>query len=377
MSTIVISWILLFAAAQGVFLGLVLASMSRSGGKLNHRLMAALLLVFVIIILDAWASLTGWYWQFPHLLHASIAVPLLIGPLVYLHLRWSLWGTPVTQYDGRHALVFLGGVLLWSPYYALSGAEKLSILAGTETIPWTISAFALVKIVHLLTYLFLSYRMLREARELRPTDTLAIQLARLGNFLALGISLVLALFAIEHLNVKPILSSDTLAAIILTIFVYGLAVNAIRLPLTYVAQAPSSKPRYDGKLLGERERQMFMDKLKEKIEGEHWYKNGDLKLDSLAEVLAMTPHELSQLINLEYATNFSDFLNRHRVEALKQLLHDPEHQHKTVLELAIACGFNSKSALNRAFKKVTGVTPSEFKRISKSDVETNTVKRRS
>jgi len=80
-------------------------------------------------------------------------------------------------------------------------------------------------------------------------------------------------------------------------------------------------------------------------------------------VVALTPHELSQLINLEYATNFPDFLNRHRVEALKQLLHDPEHQHKTVLELAIACGFNSKSALNRAFKKVTGMTPSEFKQI--------------
>jgi len=39
------------------------------------------------------------------------------------------------------------------------------------------------------------------------------------------------------------------------------------------------------------------------------------------------------------------------------------------LELAIACGFNSKSALNRAFKKVTGMTPSEFKRIPKIDVE--------
>lgn len=69
------------------------------------------------------------------------------------------------------------------------------------------------------------------------------------------------------------------------------------------------------------------------------------------------------LINLEYGTNFSDFLNRHRVDALKKLLHDVESHDKTVLELAISCGFNSKSALNRAFKKVTGMTPTEFKRL--------------
>ena len=109
-------------------------------------------------------------------------------------------------------------------------------------------------------------------------------------------------------------------------------------------------------------RAQFLAQLLQKMEQDQVYKNGDLKLETLAEILALTPHELSQLVNVECGTNFQDFLNRYRVEALKQQLHDMANQQKTVLELAVACGFNSKSAMNRAFKKLTGMTPSEFRR---------------
>ena len=362
MSNTVIAWILLFAAAQGAFLSVVLLSMGKGRKGVSHKLMATLLAVFVIIILDAWASLTGWYWRVPHLLHASIAFPLLVGPLIYLHLRWTLWQSAIVRYAGWHYLPFLVGLILWLPYYSLSAKEKLLILESTHEIPWYISVFAMLKIAHLLCYIVFSFRMLNEARRIRPDDKLAANLSRFGNFLVLGIGVVLVLFAIEHLGVLPPISSDTLSAMVLTIFVYGLAVSAIRLPNDYQAQTPTSKPRYDGNQLSDAQRQEFLSKLLLKIEHDQIYRHGDLKLETLAEVLAMTPHELSQLINLEYATNFSDFLNRYRVEALKQALCDPARQEDTILELAIHCGFNSKSALNRAFKKITGMTPTEFRR---------------
>ena len=171
MSTTIIAWILLFAAAQGLFLGTVLllpASFAGQERRVVNRLIAALVFVFVIIIVDAWYSLTGWYWQVPQLLHASIAFPFLIGPLLLLHLQFMLWQAPFSRAKLWHFLPFLVGILLWSPYYLMSATEKLRLLRSTTEIPWYISIFAAVKLLHMAGYFYLAYRMICEAHRLRP-----------------------------------------------------------------------------------------------------------------------------------------------------------------------------------------------------------------
>jgi len=40
---------------------------------------------------------------------------------------------------------------------------------------------------------------------------------------------------------------------------------------------------------------------------------------------------------------------------------DPKYKNYSLLGIAFECGFNSKSAFNRMFKKSTGLTPSQFK----------------
>ena len=97
------------------------------------------------------------------------------------------------------------------------------------------------------------------------------------------------------------------------------------------------------------------------MEHDHAYSDGELSLEQLAKRLALTPHELSQLINQSFGMNLSDYLNGYRVRALQTALRDPAHPTATVLELALAAGFNSKSSLNRVFKKHTGQTPSEYR----------------
>ena len=72
------------------------------------------------------------------------------------------------------------------------------------------------------------------------------------------------------------------------------------------------------------------------------------------------PNYLSQVINEVEGINFYDYVNRLRVEEFKRLLSLPENQRFTLLALAYDCGFNSKSAFNRCFKKTTGLSPSEY-----------------
>ena len=90
------------------------------------------------------------------------------------------------------------------------------------------------------------------------------------------------------------------------------------------------------------------------------YKNPNLTLHELALKLKMQPHLLSKVINEGFECNFFDLVNGYRIEEFKKLAHDPRMKNQTFLSLAFEVGFNSKTAFNRSFKKMTNQTPREF-----------------
>jgi AraC-like DNA-binding protein len=91
------------------------------------------------------------------------------------------------------------------------------------------------------------------------------------------------------------------------------------------------------------------------------YLESDLTLAELAQRLSMPPHHLSQVLNAHIGQSFFDFINQRRVEEVKRCLHDPHYAAQTILEIGLASGFSSKATFNAAFKKFTGVTPSQYR----------------
>jgi AraC-like DNA-binding protein len=85
-----------------------------------------------------------------------------------------------------------------------------------------------------------------------------------------------------------------------------------------------------------------------------------LTLDELAEKVKVLPHILSQVINTIEQKSFYDYVNLKRVEDFKKAVALPENKKYTLLALALECGFNSKTAFNRNFKNVTGLSPSLY-----------------
>ena len=71
---------------------------------------------------------------------------------------------------------------------------------------------------------------------------------------------------------------------------------------------------------------------------------------------------VSLVLNQEIGKNFYRYVNEHRVERFKELVGRKESSQKKLLSLALESGFNSKPAFNAVFKKLTGLTPSEFQR---------------
>jgi AraC-like DNA-binding protein len=79
----------------------------------------------------------------------------------------------------------------------------------------------------------------------------------------------------------------------------------------------------------------------------------------MALAMELSPKELSQIVNERCGTNFSDFVNSFRVHEVVGLL-ERHGRARTILDLSLEAGFNSKSTFNHAFKKHTGLSPRAY-----------------
>lgn len=98
------------------------------------------------------------------------------------------------------------------------------------------------------------------------------------------------------------------------------------------------------------------------MENDHLYTEQGLTIRSLAERMRVPEHQLRALINKGMGfRNFSDFLNRYRIDFAKKILSDPDQARLPVLTIAMDAGYNSLAPFNRAFKALEGTTPTQFR----------------
>jgi len=103
-------------------------------------------------------------------------------------------------------------------------------------------------------------------------------------------------------------------------------------------------------------------KLKALLEQENLYRDPSLNMSMLSDKTGLSNGYLSQIINQKHKLNFFDFVNSYRVEDVKDKMSDPAYGHYTLLGLAQEAGFKSKSTFNSVFKKMTGKTPSAYRK---------------
>nr|WP_207763258.1 helix-turn-helix domain-containing protein [Leptospira ellisii] len=100
------------------------------------------------------------------------------------------------------------------------------------------------------------------------------------------------------------------------------------------------------------------------MDAEKLFLTEDLSLQMLSNELSdngfeINPSQLSEFINSEFGKNYNQFLNEYRIrEACEMLISEPE---RSVLSIALAAGFNSKSTFNRVFKTLLKITPLEYR----------------
>jgi AraC-like DNA-binding protein len=89
------------------------------------------------------------------------------------------------------------------------------------------------------------------------------------------------------------------------------------------------------------------------------YRDPDLTLTRLGRRLSVPARRISEGVNRQFGMNVSQFINAHRIERAAELLADSD---RPVAEIMAESGFRTKSNFNREFRRVTGMTPVEFRR---------------
>ena len=124
--------------------------------------------------------------------------------------------------------------------------------------------------------------------------------------------------------------------------------------------------KYEKTGLSEAENLRLKAELDRLMNQELLFKDSLISLAILAKRLHVSTNILSQVINSNYNKTFFEFLSHYRINLAKTFFSDPARK-DNISEIAFEVGYNSLSAFNTAFKKVTGFTPSQYKKRFNND----------
>jgi AraC-like DNA-binding protein len=114
-------------------------------------------------------------------------------------------------------------------------------------------------------------------------------------------------------------------------------------------------------------RMRIQRKLRDAMNSLQSFRDSRLTLRGLCQQIKENPHYVSQVINQDLGSDFYDFVNGHRIDCAKEAL--AVAPAKTVIEIALEVGFNSKSTFNTAFRRYTGMTPTEYRESLRTPVQ--------
>lgn len=126
-------------------------------------------------------------------------------------------------------------------------------------------------------------------------------------------------------------------------------------PLAEVVDANNKK--YQRSALSNEQASRIANKLELAMKNDHLYLQSNLSLPMLSKHIQVPVNYVSQTLNEQLSESFFDFVNRWRIEHSKALIIEKK---LSVLDIAMNSGFNAKSSFYKAFKKITGKTPTQF-----------------
>jgi AraC-like DNA-binding protein len=356
---------------------------------INNTIIAVFMLFLVIPMLEKLVLMnviTIPYFQFS-IFYGSV---LTFGPFLYVYARSEI--NPDTPFAGTsmlHFIPFALSVFLFllvgldfpvqnTPGGGVDIHSFIRIPPGVDMR----DVFDTVCLLSLVTYTVLIFALLRRHRrnisDYFSYDSIAINLKWLNWItVCFFISYVFAVVSPQllwDLLRIPQLDPGIKRDIGTSFFIFVFSFCAIKQPVIFkkrpgqptVSGSPdpedSKEKKYSKSGLKDGDAQNFLTILEEYMRSEKPYLDPDITIVDVASTLNIPKHYITQIINEKMNKNFYQYINEYRINEVKQKIADKNYIDHSILRIAYDSGFNSKSSFNTMFKKITDITPSEYKK---------------
>lgn len=301
----------------------------------------------------------------PYVVAVLAGCLLLEGPVLFFYLRSLSKKIHVMRWRNLIHLVpailaiftvifFNLNSIDWQPITPLDGAEKFA-----RSLVWAM--VKLLPFVYVIASVWAEYKLREDLKQVY--SSISVTELKLADVVLLGFCVhwlwSLLAYALEG-YVNPsisdqlgILDNYLTVALVNGLFVFGL-VNTRQL-LNPVVIAPP-KPVPEAKLA------IKVSVIEKGIHEQKLFLESNINLERFSDQIGLRPRDVSAVLKLHYQSNFFEFINGFRVEEAKRLLALPEFKDETILEVIFKSGFNSPSAFHRFFKRMVGVTPTEYRK---------------
>lgn len=327
--------------------------------EVKNQIFFGLFLAFSLIIFYFFLYESNFIKTYPYLSASCLSGIFLIGPMVYFLAQYSLdKNFKITTKHTLHLLPALIALIVGLLNANLLGYEDIHIYHNFYG-NWLILVLGLLGDMSFTIYLFSGAKKII-AKYLWNLHTLKYEPAALASMIIFGIFILVAI-------------TDTISFVInnylfLQLSIFLVSTNVIVLFILNLLY-PNFETAIVDVVLKEKLRRSHLSNIDSEnlnialsnlLNTQEIYTDEQLSLENLASLVNVSTHQLSEFINTHYNKNYSLFINEYRVnKAQKLLLEKPEF---TILAIAYEVGFKSKSSFNEAFLKITGITPSQFKK---------------
>ncbi|UCD62162.1 MAG: AraC family transcriptional regulator [Flavobacteriaceae bacterium] len=341
----------------------------KKGNHRNNILLGTLFILIAWNMGDLTLQMNGIVLKLEFLQHIDDGFFLLYGPVIYLYAQGVIYRDfNLTRVKLLHLI----------PYFVVT----ISLLSSRNLLPrttediinndltWQFYLISALMYVHFFVYLGLSYKSLLKYRNIIKNKYSQIVQINL-DWLSFSINTfgILTFLSLIHNfigllgNRSVLLFTLVFLLIFVFYFVNKVILKALRQPEIFAGITQTESTKYLGSNLTPSQIEEYKNQLLTLLRTKKPYLNPQVSIADLSEKLSISTKHLSQVINQTFDKSFFDFINAYRIKEVQNILKESTDDKLTVLEAMYQAGFNSKSSFNTAFKKETGLTPTEFRKM--------------
>jgi AraC-like DNA-binding protein len=370
-----VDFVILLGVVQGIML--TVTSLFRKGRK--EKFKAAMFFLLTCIIAEIFLNRTGYMYFVIPLVDFSEPCQFAIPPLIYL-LVLSIEPDVVHKKWGLHFIPFLVYILFFIPFYLAPYEYKFeNYYYVHHMVEWkttghydmlhtlgNIRRFQMfIWYFQMIIYLVLSFQKLSYFNKNLKSSLLRFEINWWFAFSIIISVLIMVTLVVKMTYFRDF--GDHIIATFLTGIIYCSTLTELLRPTAMHHALPNydettekpQKSSYSG--LKEEKKTEVQQKLLTVMDEKKIFTDSMISVGKLAKMIGEPSYVISLVINEKMEVSFYDWIAKLRVEEAKKLLTDPKTEQYTIEQIAEEVGYNSKSAFNKAFKKYTKKTPSEFR----------------